>query len=66
MKLMMHAAYGIHPILFILTLLGKTPDVTLSIFFYFLLVRNECSKYFVFRHATNILFSGWYSRMCTE
>lgn len=37
---MMHAAYGIHPILFVLTLLGKAPHVTLSIFFYISLIPN--------------------------
>jgi len=40
MQLTMHAACGIHPVLFVLTLLDKAPHVTFSIFFYFPLVPN--------------------------
>jgi len=37
---MMHVAYGIHPILFVLTLSSKAPHVMFSSFFYFPLVPN--------------------------
>jgi hypothetical protein len=55
---MMHAAYGMHPILFVLKVLGKAIHVTFSIFFGFPLVPSYCPQQLVFRHATDVLFSG--------